>query len=67
MAKKAQEEKELEIRKETHQNALNDLVEDGKMLDRQKDDIMAVYEEDVLRLQMNHNEGKAENLFLIYF
>lgn len=40
--------------------ALTGLVGDSKMLDRQKDEIMKEYEDDLYRIQMKHEEGDLE-------
>ena len=45
---------------------LGSLVEDGKLKDKQRDELLQKYNEDLRRLQMKHSEGQLQ-YSLIFF
>ena len=51
-----QQDKEITWRRDAHEKTLQNLVDDGKMLERQKQDLLDVYEDDLHRVQKGREE-----------
>ena len=56
---KEQDRNEIDYRNDAQDRKLNVLVENKLMDERQKKDVMDAYENDLRRIQMQHEEGKA--------
>ena len=56
--KKEQQMKEIEYRHDAHDKTLTALVQEGKLMDRQREEILEKYQDDLQRIQMQHNERK---------
>ena len=52
-----QDQHEIAFRIDAHNKVLTDLVDSQKMMDRQRDELMKQYEQDMQRAQMVHDEG----------
>ena len=55
---KEQERAEIDYRRDAHDKKLTDLVSDGKLNEKQKQDILDEYENDLRKVQMQHENGK---------
>lgn len=53
-----QQGRDIDFRREAHGKVLTTLVTDGKLLDRQKEELLKQYEEDLRRIQMKHEEDR---------
>ena len=54
---RTQQRNEVEHRKETNDKMLTSLVGDGKMTDKQKEELLKQYDADVMRVQLHHEQG----------